>query len=339
MISMEAERTKSKQVPTDTVSLDRYRECRLCPRRCGVDRVAGERGVCGESAACRVASYGPHFGEEPSFSGTRGSGTIFFSGCSSRCFFCQNYQISIEHNGVEMAPHELRAAALSMTGPGRVHNLNFVTPDHFWPHIEWLCHRVREAGVDIPFLFNSSGYQEPGLVGEYAGVMDMFMPDFKFAEPELARQCMGDPGYPRIALEALRRMVEAKGFLSPWDPTGAEPARQGVLVRHLVLPGHVENSLAVLDFLHAEFGAHLPISVMSQFRPVPACFERGELAQGLTPDEHRRVVDRVEELGFRYAYVQHLRDTTDFMPDFRAREVFRGNRSPAPEPRKTPDHT
>lgn len=330
---------KSKQVSTPTVPSDRYRECRLCPRRCGVDRVAGERGVCGESAACRVASVGPHFGEEPAFSGTRGSGAIFFSGCSSRCFFCQNYQISIEHHGVEMAPDELLSAALSMTGQGGVHNLNFVTPDHFWPHIEWLGLRVREAGVDIPFLFNSSGYQEPGLVGEYAGLMDIFMPDFKFADAELARRCMGDENYPRIAIEALRRMVEAKGFLTPWDPTGAMPARQGVLVRHLILPGHVENSLAVLEILRAEFGASLPISVMSQFRPVPACYERDELVRGLTADEHRRVTGRVETLGFKHAYVQHLCDTTDFMPDFRRREVFRRNRLPSSPQWEDPDHS
>ena len=317
---------KSKPIQGNAVRLDRYRACSLCPRRCGADRTAGALGCCGETAACRVASYGPHFGEEPSFSGTRGSGAIFFSGCSSQCFFCQNHQISIEHRGVEMTPDELLAAALSMTGPGGVHNLNFVTPDHFWPHIEWLCRRVRDAGVDIPFLFNSSGYQEPERIAEYAGTMDIFMPDFKFAEPELAHRCMGDENYPRIALEALRRMVEAKGFLVPWDPTGAEPARQGVLVRHLILPGHVENSLAVLEWLRKEFGASLPISVMSQFRPVSACYKREELARGLTSDEHRRVVDRVQELGFQHAYVQRLCDTTDFMPDFCAREVFPGNR-------------
>ncbi|HOW98005.1 MAG TPA: radical SAM protein [Kiritimatiellia bacterium] len=308
----------------------RYRACRLCPRRCGVDRVAGVAGRCGETAACRVASYGPHFGEEPSFSGTRGSGAIFFSGCSSGCFFCQNYQISIEHRGVEMTVDELLAAALSMAGPRGVHNLNFVTPDHFWPHIRELCARVRAAGADVPFLFNSSGYQDPGLVEEYAGVMDMFMPDFKFAEPELARRCMGDEDYPRLALESLRRMVGAKGFLAPWDPTGSEPARQGVLVRHLILPGHVENSLAVLDLLREEFGTSLPISVMSQFRPVPACGARGELDRGLTAEEHRRVTGRVGELGFKHVYVQHLRDTADFMPDFRRRAVFSGNRRRGP---------
>lgn len=225
-----------------------------------------------------------------------------------------------------MTPDELLAAALSMTGAQGVHNLNFVTPDHFWPHIRELCFRVRAAGVKIPFLFNSSGYQDPGLVEEYAEVMDIFMPDFKFAEPELARRCMGDPEYPLLALESIRRMVEAKGFLAPWDPTGSEPARQGVLVRHLILPGHVENSLAILDLLRVEFGASLPISVMSQFRSVPACGERGELVRGLTAEEHRRVTDRVEELGFRHAYVQHLRDTADFMPDFRRRDVFSGNR-------------
>ena len=318
----------------DGPDLARYRACRLCPRDCGVDRPAGERGVCGESADCRVASWGPHLGEEPSFSGTRGSGTIFFSGCSSGCFFCQNYQISNRHAGRVLTPEDLLKAARSMAaGPAGAHNINFVTPDHFWPHVQWLGRRLREEGVNVPLLFNSSGYQRADLVAEYSECMDLFMPDFKFADPDLARRCMGDARYPAVALDALRIMVEHKGFLEPWDPTGREPARRGVLVRHLILPGETANSLAALDLLREEFGVYLPLSVMSQFRPVPACAARGELTRGLTEEEHRRVTEHAASLGFRHLYVQHLRDTVDFMPDFESDRVFRGNaRRPANPP-------
>ena len=306
------------------MNFDLYRECRLCPRNCGVNRVEGKLGCCRESATCRISSIGPHFGEEPSFTGTRGSGTIFFSGCSSGCFFCQNYQISIEHLGRLLSPEELLGEARALVRQG-VHNLNFVTPDHFWPHILHVCRELRREGIAIPFLFNSSGYQRPDLVDSYAEVIDIFMPDFKFALPEVAKQCMGDPRYPEIAVSALRKMVELKGFLDPWDPMGQEPARRGVLVRHLILPGHADNSVAVLKLLRHEFGKLLPLSVMSQFHPTPACYERGELARPITPDEHRQIHDLVLELDFRHVYLQTLAHDIDFLPDFQKKEPFSGN--------------
>ena len=304
---------------------DAYSECRLCPRDCGVDRTAGEKGVCRETAMCRVASSGPHFGEEPSFSGTRGSGTIFFAGCSSHCFFCQNHRISNENLGEALTPDGFLALGRRLAASG-VHNLNFVTPDHFWPHIEHLCRTLRGEGVTIPFLFNSSGYQRPDLVDRYAQWIDIFMPDFKFADPALAKACMGDERYPALALDALRRMVERKGFLDPWDPSGARPAERGVLVRHLVLPGRVENSIAVLKLLHHEFGKLLPLSVMSQFHPVPACFERELLTRRITAEEHRRIHELVDELGFRHVYIQEHSQGLEFLPDFREDEPFEGNR-------------
>lgn len=309
---------------------ERYSACQLCPRRCGVDRRAGQKGVCGETAVCRVASAGPHFGEEPSLSGTRGSGTLFFSGCSSGCFFCQNYQISIEHEGRPVSPAELLELARACVRDG-VHNLNFVTPDHFWPHLAGLCAALREEGVRLPVVFNSSGYQAPELVGEYARHVDLFLPDFKFAEPDLAQACMGDRRYPEIALTALRAMVAEKGFLSPWDPTGARTAEQGVLVRHLVLPGQVENSRRVLRLLREEFGALLPLSIMSQFRPTPRCARRGLFNAPLAAADYAAVCREVEELGFRHVYLQPEMGDPDFLPDFRRAEPFAGNRRRAPD--------
>lgn len=304
---------------------DAYKSCTLCPRDCKIDRTKGPLGFCGESAACRVSFIGPHFGEEPSFSGSKGSGTIFFSGCSSQCFFCQNYQISIQHDGRVITPVELLSDVRGLLRKG-VHNLNFVTPDHFWPHIQSLCRTLREEEVQIPRLFNSSGYQKQEKVEEYAQEIDIFLPDFKFAEPELAEVSMGDARYPEIALAALHKMVKTKGFLEPWDTTGQQTASRGVLVRHLVLPGHVENSLKVLRLLHQEFGSGLPLSIMSQFRPVSGCFQRKKLQRVLSSGEYARVLDLVEELGFEKVYTQELREDVEFLPDFKDPEnPFPGN--------------
>ncbi len=304
-----------------------YRFCKLCPRDCGVNREGGELGVCGETAVCRVASYGPHFGEEPCFSGTRGSGTIFFTGCSSHCFFCQNHQISNEGLGEAVTAERLLEMARALAARG-VHNVNFVTPDHFWPHIEFVVRSLRSEGVTLPMLFNSSGYQREDMISRYAECMDIFMPDFKFGIPELARFCMGDERYPEIAVRALRRMVEMKGFLTPWDPTGRETARQGVLVRHLILPGHMDNTERVLRLLRKEFGRLLPLSVMSQFHPVPACRRHRDLTRRITREEHERAQDLVAELEFKHVFVQPCLPGVEFLPDFEKEEPFEGNKRP-----------
>ncbi|OQA51033.1 MAG: Radical SAM superfamily protein [Candidatus Omnitrophica bacterium ADurb.Bin292] len=306
--------------------LDQYHNCQLCPRKCKVDRSRGKVGVCGETSELRISHVGPHFGEEPSISGSRGSGTIFFDGCSSRCFFCQNYQISAAHHGEIYSADRFFETVKDLIDK-KVHNLNFVTPDHFWPHIKELCLKLRALSFPIPKVFNSSGYQLPEMISEYSEFMDIFMPDFKFADPDLARECMGDERYPEIALEAIREMVDARGFLDPWDPSGERVAERGVLVRHLVLPGHVENSLETLDQLHAEFGDGLPISVMSQFRPVPACFAKNSLTRGVTPQEYDLVLAKVKELGFEKVYTQILSDQTDYLPDFNnSGDPFPGHR-------------
>ena len=301
--------------------------CRWCPRACGAARHAGAAGRCGESDVCRVAQIGAHFGEEPPLTGRRGSGAVFFTGCACRCFFCQNHQISTGGAGRTYPADELFDAVHTLAKTG-VHNLNFVTADHVWPHVARLCARLRAAAVTLPFVFNSSGYHRPDHVPAYAEWMDIFLPDFKFADPDLARTVMGDERYPRLALESLQRMVAARGFLEPWDPTGATVARRGVLVRHLVLPGAVNNSLAVVRLLREEFGRYLPLSLMSQYRPVAACAGRGDFARRVTAEEYRRVTEEVERLGFEQVFIQPDVTNDDFLPDFSRPQPFRGNPPP-----------
>jgi putative pyruvate formate lyase activating enzyme len=264
-------------------------------------------------------------GEEPCFSGTRGSGAIFFSGCACHCFFCQNWQISTAHGkGQIVSAEAFHRLALDLVERG-VHNLNFVTPDHFWPHIEALCARLRADGVVIPFLFNSSGYQLPAMISRYASQMDIFLPDFKFADPIVARAVMRDERYPEIAIEALRLMIAEKGFLDPFDPTGINLAQRGVLVRHLVLPGHIENTLRVLDLLREEFGRWLPLSLMSQYTPVPAAQQRPPFDRTLTAQEYQTALDHAQDLGFENLLTQPMANSDDFLPDFEQPRPFRGN--------------
>ena len=183
-------------------------------------------------------------------------------------------------------------------------------------------------------LFNCSGYQAPERVEEYSEFMDIFLPDFKFSDPELARKCMGDERYPEIALTAIRNMVNQKGFLEPWDPTGGLPAKRGVLVRHLLLPGQVANSLKVLKLLHEEFGPGIPLSVMSQFQPVPECCKRHEFERTVMSQEYEEILALVIKLGFERVYTQELREDTAFLPDFKDPEdPFPGNRDNPTSPK------
>lgn len=282
-----------------------YQECRLCPRECGVNRLKGEKGVCGESDACRVASSFTHHGEEPFFSGRYGSGTIFFSGCASRCFFCQNADVSLEHHGVLVSLEDLHRMAVHLIRQN-VHNLNFVSPDHFWPHVEALCIQLRREGHQLPFIYNCSGYSRTEMIVRAAKMIDIFIPDFKFADENLARKCMGDGRYPELVLAALQEMVAGRGFLRPWDIEGRETAQEGVLVRHLVLPGQVENSIGVLKLLKETFGEIVPISLMSQFQPTRRCLEHGVFTRRVKREEYQRVLDMAKQLGFKRIYAQPL---------------------------------
>ena len=302
-----------------------YEYCKLCPRQCGANRQAGEKGICGAGARLRAASLTPHFGEEPSFTGQKGSGTIFLSGCSCQCVFCQNHQISQSYAGRDYTADAFYDATYALTSKG-VHNLNFVTPDHFWPHIRHICKRLRAEGDHIPIIFNTSGYQGAAMVDQYSDWVDIFLPDFKFAAPDLARQCMADPAYPEIALEGLRKMVEKKGFLHPWDPSGRHTATTGVLVRHLAMPGRIDNTLAVLEILREEFGRFLPLSVMSQYQPMPGSMDIGEMDRQLTESEYSEVCGKIETLGFENVYIQELSSQSEFIPDFKKEQPFFGNR-------------
>jgi putative pyruvate formate lyase activating enzyme len=304
-----------------------YEDCRLCPRECGVNRVEGRTGYCREGAFPRVAHVGPHFGEEPPISGTRGSGTVFFSGCSLRCSFCQNHQISHGGLGRTLETATLRDRVMEMIAVARVHNVNFVTPDHFFPHVFSLVRSLRERGCDLPMLYNLSGYQSNRLLQQAEGWADIYLPDFKYSDPWLSSRLSGCPDYPERAIEAISEMVRQKGFLD--SAAHDHPlARQGVLVRHLILPGRVQNSLDVLTTLFLEFGPRLPLSLMSQYTPLLPQNDP-PMNRTITEEEFDRVYEHALELGFMNLFVQFPEKPAEsgageslFVPDFRLDRPF-----------------
>ncbi len=308
-----------------------FEDCRLCPRACGVDRTrvsaGGRAGVCGQGDRMRVAWVGPHFGEEPPITGENGSGTVFFTGCPLRCVFCQNYQISHDGLGRFMSAERLAGRVLRMEAEDRVHNVNFVTPDPFFPHTFRVVERLREKGSVLPVVYNLSGYQATDLLRQAEGSADIYLPDYKYSDSRLAAQYASCPDYPGVALDAVGEMLRQRGPLDVFE-SGEDLARRGVLVRHLILPGHVENSLDALSSLFVEFGVNLPLSLMSQYRPRTDRLPPS-LTRPLAREEFDRVYAHVRELGFCNLFVQFPGedDEAPFFPDFEEERPFRGGRS------------
>jgi putative pyruvate formate lyase activating enzyme len=307
-----------------------FQNCLLCPRACGVNRAAGNgKGFCRETAELRVAYVGPHFGEEPPLVGTHGSGTVFFSGCSLRCSFCQNYQISRDGLGKTMDIRELLVRAEAMIVEKGVHNVNFVTPDHFFPHVFSLVARLRERGHELPMVFNLSGYQSRELLKLAAAYADIYLPDFKYADRRVAARLSSCRDYPDVGLAAIAEMIAQKGFIDGFEDD-FPLATKGVLVRHLILPGYVENSIDALTTLFLEFGAGLPLSLMSQYCPVVP-HEDENLNRPLRKDEYDRVYAHALDLGFQHLFVQIPEELPEkdrqrprFVPDFRLERPFFG---------------
>ena len=327
------------ELPKDLLLL--YQHCELCPRRCGVDRTIEELGICREGVTLRLASVEAHMGEEPPISGVNGSGTVFFAGCSLRCIYCQNHQISHAGLGREWSVGELVEKLVALYEGAGIHNVNFVTADHFLPHTVTVVEALRRRALRIPVLYNLSGYQSLESLRLIEPVADIYLPDFKYADPTLAGSLSRCPDYAAVALEALVEMVRQKGFLDSFllggdhemhggDPGKARPlAGKGVLVRHLVLPGQVENSRRVLDMLYVEFSRDLSLSLMSQYVPIRTFPEAPFLNRTVTAEEFRQALEHAGRLGFSNLFVQYPEQTASgvhpFLPDFSSSSPFLGN--------------
>ena len=311
-----------------------FKECRLCPRACGIDRTGiteeGRSGFCGQDYNLRVAYIGPHFGEEPPLTGMNGSGTVFFSGCSLKCSFCQNYQISKDGVGRILNIDELYTEIFGLIRDKEVHNINFVTPDHFFPYTFQLISLIRERGLRLPAIYNLSGYQSMEMLGLAEDYADIYLPDYKYSDTGASLKFSGCKDYPEVALTAIGEMVRQKGFLDSFF-NGADIASKGVLVRHLILPGRIQNSLNALTSLFLEFGRDIPISLMSQYRPVLS-HEDNDFNRPVRKEEFDKVYEHATNLGFNNLFVQfpdaasiEPADRIDFLPDFSRAKPFRGN--------------
>lgn len=270
--------------------------CEFCPRRCGVDRLAGEIGVCGISDKARIASYNAHFGEEQPLVGSRGSGTIFLSGCSLGCSFCQNFDIS--HNpsaGLEVDAESFASAMLELQNQG-CHNINFVTPGHVVPQILEALIPAYEGGLKLPLVYNSSGYDSLATLQLLDGLIDIYMPDFKFWESRSAEKYAAAADYPEIASSAIKEMHRQVGDLH----IGQDGiARQGLLIRHLLMPGGRGETKAILEFIARKISMDTYVNVMDQYRPCGTIDSYEELQTTISPEDYRQALNYAEEIGLK----------------------------------------
>lgn len=287
-------------------------KCYLCPRMCGVDRSVA-RGFCGMGEAPVIARAALHRWEEPCISGTRGSGTVFFSGCTLRCIFCQNHAISREGLGVEVSEDYLRAAFERLIGEG-AHNINLVTPTHFLPAIL----RALEQPLGVPVVMNTGGYERVETLRRLDGRMDVYLPDLKYADDELGRRLSGAPDYFTHASRALIEMARQVGA-PQYDAEGM--MTRGMIVRHLVLPGHLGNTFRALRFIKSELPAGTPVSLMAQYTPCVETPYRA-LNRRLSRLEYDTVVNEMIRLGLSDGYVQELESAdAEFIPPFEKLEI------------------
>lgn len=290
--------------------------CNLCPRNCLAERERGKQGYCLSDAKLKVARAALHMWEEPCISGSSGSGAVFFSGCSLRCVYCQNHEIASAGAGKEITISHLTDIFLSLQEQGAA-NINLVTPDHYVIPISQAVLQAKSRNLKIPVVYNCSGYEKSDIIENLNGIVDIFLTDFKYMEEELAGKYSFAPDYPEVAKKALRAMVKAAGK-PVFDDKGM--MQSGVIVRHLLLPGHKKNARKILKYVYETYGDDVYISLMNQYTP----FERlkegegcTELCRRVTKREYDSVVDYALSLGITNAFIQEGETAKEsFIPVF-----------------------
>src|SRR6056297_2409267 len=292
-----------------------YGSCMVCPRKCGVDRSSGDTGFCLQSDRMVLACATRHFGEEPPLTGAGGSGALFFTGCTLRCGYCQNRQLSRSEMGEPVSPEQLVELCLGLQAEG-AENINLVSGTPFIPTIEGVIQRAREKGLRIPVVWNSSGYETPEMVRRLSSFVEIFMPDLKLLDPELAGRLLAARDYPEVARGAVPHMAAASG-MPVFD---GDRLRSGTLVRHLVLPGLMEETRRVLEWFATELRDRALLSLMVQFFVPPDIrgWRRGvgnlENRQ-LTDDEYSTLIGWLEEYGIEEGFIQEIGDDVNWWPD------------------------
>lgn len=290
--------------------------CSLCARRCGVNRLEGELGFCRSGKNLIISSIGLHFGEEPFISGKKGSGTIFFTYCTLRCSYCQNYQISQEDIGKNISIEDLAGEMLNLQAQG-AHNINLVTPTHFIPQIIEALKIARKNGLVIPIVYNTSGYETLEALEALDGLIQIYLPDIKYSENEIAIKYSSAPRYVETNRAAIFEMLRQVGNLEIKNGV----AVKGLLVRHLVLPNRIAGSFASLDFL-ASLSKDIWISLMAQYHPCYLAENEPILNRRLKPLEYKEVQEYARKLGFKNILTQEMESSDLYLPDFRQKKPF-----------------
>jgi len=298
-------------------------KCELCPRKCGVNRLNGEKGYCGIANEIIIAHYGPHYGEEPPISGTKGSGTIFFSSCNLRCIFCQNYQISQYREGESYTVEELAGIFILLEKQG-CHNINLVSPTPYVPFIATAIRKARLKGLKIPFVYNTNAYENVESLKILDGLIDIYMPDFKYWNAGVAKKLSHvpvDKSYPEHAAAAILEMKRQTGVLTIKDGV----ATRGLLIRHLVLPGGLAGSDKIIEWIRDNLGTDTFISLMSQYYPVHKASQYPLMNRRIKHEEYDRLTDLLIDGGLKNVFIQKLESAPLFVPDFKKEEPF-GNK-------------
>jgi len=276
--------------------------CRLCPRRCEVDRLKGKKGICQAGAIPEVSSYNLHFGEEPGISGWRGSGTIFFAHCNLRCVFCQNYPISQLGHGNETDSSELAEMMLELQADN-AHNINLVTATHYVPWIIEAVFLAREKGLKIPLVYNSGGYESMEQLRLLDGIIDIYMPDMKYNDNSVAKRLSNAPDYVEVNRAAIKEMRRQVGELVLDD---AGIALRGLLIRHLVLPEGLAGTDGIMEFIAKEISRKTAISLMSQYFPAHRAYEFPELSRRINQTEYALAEQAMEKFGLEEGWKQEI---------------------------------
>ncbi len=294
-------------------NMNKYENCLLCPRKCGINRSTGQTGVCGVSSEIKVARAALHYWEEPCISGKRGSGAVFFSGCSLHCVFCQNREISDGKAGKVISKERLSDIFMELADKG-ANNINLVTPGQYIPDIVWAVNDAKSRGMKLPIIYNTSGYENVTELKLLEGIVDVYLPDFKYMDSTLSARYSRAKDYPSVAKQALSEMVRQQPDVVIDNATGL--IQKGVIVRQLLLPGHVNDAKAVLKYLYDTYHNHVYISMMSQFTPI-ALKDYPEINRTVTRREYERLVDYALEIGITNAFIQEGDVAKDsFIPAF-----------------------
>ena len=294
-------------------NMNKYENCLLCPRKCGINRRTGQTGVCGVSSEIRVARAALHYWEEPCISGKKGSGAVFFSGCSLHCVFCQNREISDGKEGKVISKERLSDIFMELADKG-ANNINLVTPGQYIPDIVWAVNDAKSRGMKLPIIYNTSGYENVTELKLLEGIVDVYLPDFKYMDSTLSAMYSRAKDYPSVAKQALSEMVRQQPDVVIDDATGL--IQKGVIVRQLLLPGHVNDAKAVLKYLYDTYHDHVYISMMSQFTPI-ALKDYPEINRTVTRREYERLVDYALKIGITNAFIQEGDVAKDsFIPAF-----------------------